>query len=471
MEKDKSNFATVSDFRSYLEVSYQTKYDAYSFFSNINSENDSVLKEIGYNRFLLNDNFDYTWNSTNLDEPTKNDIISYCTQRLDETQSHQLLARYNNALLVILKNNRYAYKAIDSYKIVADFYLKESNKETKNAFVFLNTTAKLLQLYKLYMKDKVGDLATYFHNIINQSHPLDIKIGLLRIFSEEKIFKLKDIQHLSSLCLDIYNKVNEKNKKERILEIGLKLSQRTKNNSEIVKFAELLGDLTLQDIYEYDDKNIAISHMNELTYEKAIKYYKLAKTNEKISATTVKLENNRTHHKYLKFPIYLKSQNKGAIIDGINKLVKEEIGKGLIEILFPICRYNHSSLLIDYDKLKTSIENNKKDYFYTSCFKAVRTDKWGNKHHTTHEAIAIHNSFQLMYQRSTLLYIPLLFCNLMRIKKINIKQFRSALKKAGFFTSISIMRSGEYVKIPLYDIVGKGLEDYIKQNNKLFSEK
>lgn len=76
------------------------------------------------------------------------------------------------------------------------------------------------------------------------------------------------------------------------MEIGLKLSQRIQNNIDIIKFAELLGDLTLQNIQDYDDKNIAVSHMNELTYEKAIAFYKLAKNEEKISATTIKLEEN-----------------------------------------------------------------------------------------------------------------------------------------------------------------------------------
>ncbi len=59
----------------------------------------------------------------------------------------------------------------------------------------------------------------------------------------------------------------------------------------------------------------------------------------------------------------------------------------------------------------------------------------------------------------------------MNVKKINNRQLRTALKKAGFFIPISVRRSGGYVDIPLYDIVGKGLEDYVKQNNKFFIDK
>ena len=471
METVQSEYSTINDFRAYLESNYQTNNCAYTFFSNITSKNESVLREIGYNRFLLNSRFDSVWSSTNLDEQTKKDLIDYCIQRLDETQKAHLAARYNFALLIITKNNRYAYGAIKSYKSVADFYLKESNNDPSIVFEFVDTAKELLLLYTSYKKDNISELTGYFKDILNQNYPLKLKIGLLRIFSEEKIFKPIEINNLTSLCLDIYNTINDDNWRERVLEIGLTLSQKTQNNREIVIFAELLGDWTLKDIHEYDDKNIAISHLNEITYEKAIKYYKLAKNNEKVSATTIKLEENRTRHQYLRIPIYSKSANYGEFIDCINKLVEEEINKSFLMIILPICKHNHSALLINYDKLKALLNKDGADYFYKSSFEAVRVDKWGNKHHTTHESIAMHDSFHLMYQRSTLLYVPLLLCNCMKTKKINIRQFRTALRKAGFFISISVKRAGADVEIPLYDIVGKGLEDYVKQNNKLFSDK
>lgn len=58
----------------------------------------------------------------------------------------------------------------------------------------------------------------------------------------------------------------------------------------------------------------------------------------------------------------------------------------------------------------------------------------------------------------------------MKYKKQNINQFRGALKKSGLFVSIPVKRSGGYVHIPLYDIVGKGLEDFIRQNNESFKD-
>ena len=468
METTLFNYNTVNDFRTYLEVSYQTKYDSYSFFSKITSENESVLKEMGFNRFLLNDHFDSIWSSANLEESTRINLIEYCTFRLSETQNPHLLERYNYALLVITKNNLYAYGAIDAYWNILGFYLKASKNNNESVFEFLGSTKEILRLYISYKKDKIEDIANYLNNILYQDYPLNLKIGILRIFSKEKIFKSTNIQQLLNICIEIYNKTKNKNCQEAALEIGLKLTHRIQNNIDINKFAELLGDLTLQNIQDYDDKNIAVSHMNELTYEKAIAFYKLAKNEEKISTTTIKLEENRTHHRYLKFPIYSKSDNIGVYIDCVNKLVAEDVKKNLLEIIFPLCKNNNSSLLIGFDKLRASLTKNNPDNLYTSCFEAVRVDKWGNKHTTTHDAVAMHDSFHLMYQRSTLLYVPLLLCNCMNVKKIGNRQFRTALKKAVFFIPISIKRSGGYVDIPLYEIVGKGLEDYIKQNNKSF---
>lgn len=471
MENAISDCNTVNDFRTYMEVSYQTKYEAYSFFVNIESKDESILKEIGYNRFLLNDRFENVWNLANLAELTKNDLINYCILRLHETQNPHLKIRYNYALLVITKNNKYAYGAIAAYWKILDFYLKASNEDVKNVHEFTGSIKELLQLCISYKKSEISKVTDYLRDVLNEEYPLILKIGVLRIFSEEKVFKLGDLKLLSDICLDIYNRTTNKNYQERTLEIGLRLSQRTKNNNGIMRFAELLGDITLQDIQADDDSNIAISHINEITYEKAISYYKLAKDNEKIAVTTIKLEENRTHHKYIRFPIYFKADNTNVFIDCLNRLVREEIKKGILEIIFPLCKNNHSSLLISYDKLRASLSHNNTDYFYTSCFEAVRVDKWGNKHITTHDAVAMHDSFHLMFQKSASLYIPLLLCNCMNVKKINHRQLRTALKKAGFFIPISVRRSGGYVDIPLYDIVGKGLEDYVKQNNKFFIDK
>lgn len=140
METTLFNYNTVNDFRTYLEASYQTKYDSYSFFSKVASENESVLKEMGFNRFLLNDHFDSIWSSANLEESIKNNLIEYCTFRLSETQNPHLLERYNYALLVITKSNLYAYGAIDAYWNILGVYLKASKNDNESVFEFLGST-------------------------------------------------------------------------------------------------------------------------------------------------------------------------------------------------------------------------------------------------------------------------------------------------------------------------------------------
>lgn len=467
--KDNKTVHTVETIRGFLESQYQTKDYNFKLFSDFRSDNESVLKEIAYNRFLLNEDFDKEWERVNLDEPTKTDVITYGTQRLTETKNPHLSARYNHALLVMTKNNLYADGAIESYFKVADLYINESTEDNKNIFEFTDTMKCLLQLCISYNKGKIAELIVYLHKILDQNHPKKLKIGILDIFSNEKIFKTKDIQNLPDLCLEMNNEIKDKNWKKRTLEIGLKLSQRLNNKDKIQTFAELLGDITLLDIQEYDEVNMAISHMNEILYQKAITYYKLAKNENKVRTTALQLEENRTHHHYLRIPIYTKSDNQEQIVDYLNQLVKESLEKNLLEILFPICRYNFSSLLISYEQIK-KFASKTDDYYYTTSLRAMIVDKWGNKHPTTHKSVCMRNSFSIWFRKSTLLYIPVLLCNCMTYKKYNIRQFRSALKKAGFFMPIPFKRSGGYVNVPLYDIFGKGLEDYIRQNNQAFKD-
>lgn len=468
MEDDKTKY-TVDSIRTYLEAQYQTKDFNYNLFSDISSDDELVLKEMGYNRFLLNDNFDKIWKTANLDEPTKNDVIAYCTRRLIETQNQHLLARYNHALLVMTKNNLYANGAIEAYFKVADLYLKESKKDTQLSFELLATVKCLLQLCISYNKAKIDELAVYLQSILLQDYSKKLKTGVLGIFAYERIFKAKDIQGLPDKCIEIYNEIEDDNWKERVLEIGLTLSKRINDNEKIHIFAELLGDITLSDIQEYDGVNMAISHMNEIVYQKAINYYKLAKNEDKVRTTTLRLEENRTHHQYPRIPIYTKADNQELYIKSINRQVKETLEKSLLEILYPICRYNIASLLVYYEQLE-NLASKTDDYYYTTCFEAINVDKWGNKHPTTHKAVCMRYSFRLGFTQLTLRYIPILLCNCMTYKKCNIRQFRRALQKAGFFMPIPIKRVGGYVNTPLYDIFGKGLEDFIKQNNLAFKD-
>lgn len=471
METTKLVLNTVPELYSYLELLYQTKFDTYTFFSRFSSDNDDVLRKIGYNRFLLNEHFETSWSPASLDKPTIDELVSYSYNRLSETNNPHLLVRYNTALLVMHQDNRFALKAIDAYWQVADTYLKESLNNYEFGYEFLQAMKDLLNLCVKYKKDEITNITAYLYSILSQNYSIHLKVGILNIFLNDKVFKLDAIKGLPQFCLSLSDAIEPIQNKERVSEIGLKLSQRLNNQEMIVKFAELLGDLALNDIQEYDDSNIAISHMNEVIYEKAISYYKIAKNGKKQSETIIKLEQNRTHHQYIKFPIYVKSDNQSDYIDAINRLVEITIDKPLSEILFSLCKHNHSSLLIDYNHLATSAYNNREDTNITSCFEAVRVDKWGNKHPTTHEAVRIHDSFHIMYQRSTLLYIPLLLCNCMNFKKMTTSQFRAVIKKTGLFVPISVKRSGGTVEIPLYDIVGKGLEDFVKQNNISFKNR
>lgn len=467
--KGKNIEHTVESIRAYLESQYQTKNFSYNLFQDISSDDELVLKEMGYNRFLLNENFDKVWETASLDEPTKNDVIAYCTQRLIETQNQHLLARYNHALLVMTKNNLYANGAIEAYFKVVDLYLEESKKDTQLAFEFLDTVKCLLQLCISYNKAKIDVLVAYLQKILDQNYSKKLQTGVLGIFACERVFKAKDIQIMPDKCLEIYNEIEDRNWKERALEIGLMLSQRLNDNEKIHIFAELLGDITLLDIQEYDGVNIAISHMNEIVFQKAITYYKLAKNEDKVRATTLRLEENRTHHQYPRIPIHTKADNRELFVKSLNQLVRETLEKSLLEILYPICRFNPSSLLITNEQIE-NLASKTDDYYYTSCFEAVSVDKWGNKHPTTHKAVCIRDSFCIWFRQSTLLYIPILLCNCMKYKKQNINQFRGVLKKSGLFVSIPVKRSGGYVHIPLYDIVGKGLEDFIRQNNESFKD-
>ncbi|MDE6553822.1 MAG: DUF4209 domain-containing protein [Muribaculaceae bacterium] len=455
---------TVESIRAYLE-DYQTKDTTYNLFSDNKSDNKDVCREIGYNRFLLKENFKSQWTMTALEDSTQEDVIAYSKQRLKHTDNIHLKARYSEALLVMTKNNQYASQTIDAYLQIAYYYLEESIKDVGICFEFLDVIEKVIVLCSRYDKGRIAGLASYLKEIIVNNYPLQLKTGILRIFSEKNEFKAEIFKGLTDECLVIYNLIKNRNWKENILKIGIRLSERLNDRKGVQKFAELLGDLILLDIQEYDDTNIAISHINENTYQRAIKYFKLAGNNAKISLTTSKLVENRTHHQYLRIPIYDKIINP----DVFNQKVKDTIESSLVEILYPICRINSYSFIPSSELINKLVPKSEESYEIDG-FPAVSVDHWGNTHPTTAKSMLIRDTFIHIFQRFALQYIPLLLCNCMIYKKQKISQFRSSLKKAGFCVSIPIKRRGEYVLIPLYDIVGKGLEDFIRQTNESFKK-
>ena len=126
---------TVESIRAFLE-NYQIKDTTYNLFSDNKSENKDVCREIGYNRFLLNENFQSQWTMTTLEDSTQEDVIAYSKQRLKHTDNIHLKARYSEALLVMTKNNQYASQTIDAYLQVAYYYLEKSQKDVSICFEF-----------------------------------------------------------------------------------------------------------------------------------------------------------------------------------------------------------------------------------------------------------------------------------------------------------------------------------------------
>ena len=462
------NVSTRELLLSYLKENYSIEKSEYTFFSNIETSNIEIEIELAYNRIILCRDIETKLKQINLSPTYQTEIISYCAIRIKEVTSQHIRAKYAQFLLLLTKNNIYAKTAIESYQSIATSYFNNAN-EGKNTNLYIRVLRILSELYLSYQKNKLVEFKNYIIACLEQTNNFELKLNIIGyIATSSKIFKSVDLIELPNICLDLFENLNSDNLKERALDYGIAICKKSNNIESLRIIAEHMGDLLLTKIYHDNEQNIAITHLNETIYNRAIKYFKLAKCQAKLESTHIALEKNRINHKYIKSSFTYNKDTTVRVIDCINSLVRDTLNEKINDILIPICFHNISCLLPDYKKLE-AIGSRQQEYGYVSSFSCVRVDSWGNTYRTSHESYAMHLYFSEMFNRLTILYIPILFANAMNLKILNKRNFKKALNLAGFNIKITVQRPNIIDEFTLYDVFGIGLEEYLIQCKKFFS--
>lgn len=449
-----------TDIYSFLEDNYTIGVSLFSLFSHFPKDDENVNHIIRKNNFLLSNSFILKKDIIEVDN--KGELIDYCKSRVLEVQNIHLLAKYNHALLAMTQNNQYAEPTINAYIQILDYYC---SAPIEKYYIYLDLLKVIVSIYQKYRKKDINSLKSYLLSILfNNPVPPKLKLSILEtINSFKKIFNSNELINIPSLCIDLYRDETDRHFKENILEYAILFSRITKDSSSLKCSAELLGDLIWDEIKPYDDDNIAISHMNEGVYEQIIKNYKIAKSKVKLERTLKAYEENKKQHKYIRMPIKGSVTNMNKAISQINKLIKQKTNESALEIITSLCFHNLDMLLPQYDFIEKEVIPPIKNFTYTTMMDAVNVDAWGNKTTTTHELIAMHQAFHLMFCNVSFDYVLLLIYNAMKRGIIDAEELRKALEIAGFDVPLIFNRGGQQKEIILYSILNIGLEEFLIQ--------
>lgn len=460
----------IDNFYKKIEAEYEVEGHSWNLFSDLGdlSESDRVFAM--YEFFALN-NFEADSFKKEIEE-AKKPLADYFSKRIQNTKNQHLLARYNHFLLYITKNNSYASKAIESYQAVLAYYLS-IHSEGFHTLHFANILECVISLSIKY-KIRVSELKTQINTYVNEvSISAKVKTFIFEKMSDEKcaLFKGNELSSFPKLCIELAAIDNDANIKERLLKMAVLFAQKVSAKESGKLANEMLGDLEYQYIQPIDEKNIAISHMNENHYKRMINHYKLAGQKEKLTKAIKEFEENKKHHKY----ITVKSKVPLKDAQQVHNMVNEYLDSLLAEtpeiIILKLCFDNGALSFPPYEQIRESVKQQMNNTTYHHFFTPKLNDFNNNTTSVSQEKLDEHQFYQIFLQNHTIPFVTELIKRAIDSGKLNYPKLKKTLQKTAFGIELDIIRGESILKSTWFSLVDVGLGEFLKQFKRAINQK
>jgi len=251
---------------------------------------------------------------------SKDFVKAYLNERILTTNNNLLKGKYNHFLYCLTKNNQYGKQAIEEYQKTLLLYLASPNQE-KIYLNFEDILSITINLTKS-IKYKTEEVKNQVHGYLTDQNVYDrIKTSVIKLLSENTLFKVEEIGYIPELCCDLAKKESKHRFIEINLQLGLKIARKLKNTEIQRTIYKLLGDNEYKNIKYYDGKpeSLLIPHQNRSTYIKIILYYKNAHNKKKCDKAILEHNANKINCKFLK----IKGFNKNENVEERQKVLEE----------------------------------------------------------------------------------------------------------------------------------------------------
>lgn len=228
------------------------------------------------------------------------EIVAYLTHRIESTKNTLLSAKYNELLYIISKNNSYCVKSIDNYSSYFNLILHDKEHKA-GIFKLYDIYSKILTL-SLPIKYKLLDLKQQYLSIITNSdysNELRTMLALSVKRNGDKLLQATDIVPLPDIFIELAENNIKDSYIEHCLNLALFYATKVVNTSQMQNIHKLMGDLEMKRIVPADSANLAVEHINEAIYKKAIYHYKLAKQTDLLIKVQKQHEKNKQNKRYI----------------------------------------------------------------------------------------------------------------------------------------------------------------------------
>lgn len=361
----------------------------------------------------------------------RQETIEYINNRLKQTQNNYLLARYNHFLWIFTQNNNYCQHAINHYILhLNDFDFSEQEKQKAFDFSDILENVISMALKIKFQLDVIKEKVLLYLRSGNVS--VVLRIEIIQLLSECQLFKIKELEFVPKLCIELANSVPEHHWVEKLLNLGLHFASKFPNLKELkCKIYELLGDNEQKLLKRYDGKfeNIIIPHQNQNIYSKMMGYYKLAKNTEKFSKYNKLYNENKKNLKYLSITNKVKLSDD--TINSLNGHLNYISNGTSEEIMFNLC-LGVNVIFIPNEFIEKQANEDIEKYFHLKYFSMHQSDI---NHNSREMDTFVHQKYEIynFMMRNNFNFILIVFENAVFAKKLSYSKLKTFLEKSTFF--------------------------------------
>lgn len=397
-------------------------------------------------------------------EEWANTVHQYLAARIGATKNELLKAKYFHLLYCLTKNNKDINQAIEEYKSALNTCL--NNHQDQNRHIkFKEILDVVIQLTK-NSKYKIEELKDQIHNYLKEPKIYDrMKTWIILSISESNLFKIKELDYVPQLCIDLSKNETEHRFVEINLEVGLEIAIKLQDieNHKIIN--ELLGDNEYKQIKSYDGRpeSMVVPHYNSNTYIKIIQYYKNAKNAEKRDKAIVEYNSNKKLCKFLKITSSVKNTNAAELQRVMEELFFAIISSSTSQILAELISGKNlffipHQLLVKYKVEKEEIP---------ILFKSVLHDINNNSKEIDKEEHLAFTTYSVCLSRTISFSTDIIMASLLK-NKLTYNKVEKILSGGSFFgEELIITRDGEDSAYTWFSMIDIGLRDFFKQCNLL----
>lgn len=244
--------------------------------------------------------------------------IDYLNKRIKETKNSLLKSRYYAILALSFgKEKEEAYHSNVSC-------LKEITHTICDYGTLFEVLYSLIEIYFLIKTEPNPSIYEFFKDILNDKDILYInKVHIINIItvSENKNFKVENIDGISDVCELLIINTDNPNLKKRLIENAIKICSKLIGKDsiryplEIKKFQEVLADNEYNFILDDDGTNIVTPHQNHHILQRIFSLYHCAGAIEKRDKAEQELIKIKNKLQYPSFSLRLYTDSEETFVN------------------------------------------------------------------------------------------------------------------------------------------------------------